>query len=151
MFGQKRDEPSFPRTPLAFLGLIIVIGVFWIITSNRFGPSVPAGSVADVGPQTLAQLTGMGKPGVLELYTSNCPWCTKMEPELAKLEEQYPDTLFVVKMNAEEHRAEAVRYRVQAVPTLIYFDSSGSVKANEPGFRTAAEMAARLKELGLIK
>lgn len=135
---------------MAFMGIIIVIGVFWIITSNRFASS-PADGVADVGPQTLAQLTGMGKPGVLELYTSNCPWCAKMEPELAKVEKQYPNDLFVVKMNAEEYPSEAVKYRVQAVPTLVYFDSSGSVKATEPGYRSAAEVVARLKELGLLK
>jgi len=146
----RRDPPSGPRTLLAFMGIIIVIGVFWIITSNRFASS-PADGVADVGPQTLAQLTGMGKPGVLELYTSNCPWCAKMEPELAKVEKQSPSDLFVVKMNAEEYPSEAVKYRVQAVPTLVYFDSSGSVKATEPGYRSAAEVVARLKELGLLK
>jgi thiol-disulfide isomerase/thioredoxin len=147
----RREGRSGPRTLLAFMGIIIVIGVFWVITSNRFDRLAAEGGVADVGPQTLSQLIKMGKPGVLELYTSNCPWCAKLGPELVKLEEQYPDSLFVVKMNAEEHPSEAVKYRVQAVPTLVYFDSSGNVKASEPGYRTAAEITARLKELGLIQ
>ncbi len=146
----RRDEPSGSRMILAFLGLLIVIGVFWVLTSDRFDKENPANSVADVGPQTLSTLIKMGKPGVLELYTPDCPWCTKLGPELKKLEDANKDRLFVVKMNAEKYPAEAARYQVQAVPTIVYFDASGEVAEIATGYADVAAMTSKLKELKLI-
>jgi thioredoxin-like negative regulator of GroEL len=149
----RRDEPTASRLIWAFVGILVVIGGFWVLTSDRFAPADggPSAEVTDIGPQTLSQMTSLGEPGVLEFYTADCPWCAKLEPELAKLDKQYGDKLFVVKMNAEKYPSEAGKYRVQAVPTLVYFDETGAVKAVVPGYITMAQMVAKVKELGLLE
>ncbi len=137
----------------AFLGLVIVIVGFWAITSNRFASTKPdpGAEIADVGPQTLAQMLSLGKPGVLEFYTANCSYCKKIAPELAKLDKQYGDRLFVVKVNAERYPAEAEKYKIQGVPTLIYFDAAGAQKAAIPGYVTYDEIVKTLKRMKLVE
>ncbi len=138
---------------VAFLGLLVVIGGFWAITSNRFSSAGadPASEIADVGPQTLAQMLSLGKPGILEFYTSNCSWCAKLALELARLNKQYGDRLFVVRMNAEKYPAEAEKYKVQGVPMLIYFDSAGAQKAAIQGYVPLDSIVKALKQLRLIE
>ena len=135
----------------AFLGLLVVIGAFWILTSNRFNSAGTSLEVTDVGPQTLAQLTSMGNPGILEFYTTNCSYCAKIAPELVKVDKLYGDRLFVVKMNAEKYPAEAAKYGLQGVPTLVYFDPAGVPKAVVPGYVTFEDIVTTLKGLKLVE
>ena len=148
-----RDEPTGRRIIWAFLGLLVVVGVFWVRTSNRFNSAGadPAAEITDVGPQTLTQMLSLGKPGVLEFYTANCPYCMKIAPELAELDKQYGDRLFVVKMNAEKYPSEAVKYEVQGVPTLVYFDAAGVPKAVAPGYVTFDTMVKMLRQVKLVE
>ncbi len=113
--------------------------------------SLSGPTVKDIDPEELESLLSGGKPGVLEFYTKGCPFCVKIEPELAKLKDTYGEEVFVVKMNAEIHPQEAAKYEVRGVPTLIFFDSTGHTKRGLAGYRDFAIMSEMLKELEFVK
>ncbi len=145
-----RKEFSGSRTTLAFLGFMIVAIGFWYMTEARFTKPEDDG-LTDIGPNTLEQLTSLGKPGVVEFYITNCIYCAKIAPELKEIEEKYGDVVFVVKMHAEKYPSEAAKYGIQAFPTLVYFDASGTPKAVVTGYVDAPAIEAKLKELDLVR
>lgn len=144
-----RDEVSGRRVLFLMLALALIIVVFWNLSANRF-KKTPVDAIADVGPQTLSQMLVSGKAGILEFYTNACPYCVRMESELARVSSTYGADLFVVKMNSEKHASEAAKYKVTAVPTLIYFDSSGKTLATAVGYRDFEQLVRDLKQLQLI-
>ena len=145
-----RDAVSGRRTAMWMLVLVLIVVVFWQLSSRRFTEAPSGTDVADVGPETLSQMLSLGKAGVLEFYTTSCPYCAKMAPELARLNASYGDKLFVVKMNAEKYVSEAVKYQVEAVPTLVYFDASGKKVNVAVGYKDFNALVQELKRLKLV-
>lgn len=146
----RKDASPLGRM-LAFVGLIIVVALFWQLSVSRFQPEPSEEALADIGPDTLAQLTSMGKPGVVEFYISNCVYCARISQDLAKVEEQYGDAVFVVKLSAEKYPAEAAKYNMPGFPTCVYFDASGVEQAIIIGYEPEATIVARMKELGFVE
>ncbi len=103
---------------------------------------------ADSGQLEIA--LGDGKPGILEFYTTTCPWCKKLEPELAKVNSQLGEKVFVYKMNAVKNTHEARKYQVEVVPTMVIFDFHGRVKDAVVGYKTHQEILEILKSHNLI-
>lgn len=148
--GSDRGAPA-RRYPAMGLGLMLAFLAFWYMWSARLSDkAAQVGHVPDVSPETLAQMISQGKPVVLEFYTSSCPWCAKIEPELANVGETYRDQLFVAKMNAERYGAEASKYRISAVPTLVLFDSMGSPVALAAGYRDSDGIVEILRNYSFI-
>lgn len=135
------------------LGLVLVLtGIsIWYWQSTRRQASSGQGSLEEVDPGTFATLVTQGKPGILEFYTTSCPYCKAIEPELVKINNEHGSKLFVVKMNAEKHTDEAAKYQIPGVPTLIFFDSKGNPQAMAAGYRDAASILDILKNLKILQ
>ena len=138
------------KTVVLMLVLVLIVAVYWQLVSRRTSQGAGA-EVSEVTPAGLSQLLSSGKPGVLEFYTSSCPYCAKMATELARLSSSYGDKIFVVKLNAEKYVTEAVKYQVEAVPTLVYFDAAGRKLQVEAGYRDYKTLVQQLKDLGLVR
>lgn len=106
--------------------------------------------VTDVSPDELSDLLRGGKPGILMFYTTSCPWCTKLLPEMEKAQENFSDHIFVVKMNAEKYPHEAALYNVTGVPTSVLFNSDGEAEAALAGYGPYEDLERILKESGYI-
>ena len=139
------------KTVLLMLVLVLIVAVYWQMVSRRTTGQESGNEVADVTPAGLSQLLSSGKPGVLEFYTSSCPYCAKMATELARLSSSYGDKMFVVKLNAEKYVTEAIKYQVEAVPTLVYFDAAGRKLQVEVGYRDYKTLVQQLKDLGIVR
>lgn len=128
------------------LGMILVFLAFWYLWDARLSKPA-AGGVADVSPEAFAQIASQGKPGILEFYTNSCPWCAKVEPELAKVKASYGEKVFVVKMNAEKYLSEASKHELTGVPTLLFFDAKGAPSVKVSGYRDFSGIVEVLKNL----
>lgn len=147
-----RNEVPGRRTLFLMLTLVVIVLVFWQMAAQRLSKAPSSGAeIAEVGPQTLAQMLSMGKPGILEFYTGSCPSCIKIAPELARVSSTYGAGLFVVRMNAEKYPAEASKYKVEVVPTLVYFGASGTQVAAVPGYMDFDALVKNLKQLKMIE
>lgn len=74
-------------------------------------------------------------PVLADFYSDSCVPCKRLSPILAEIEEEFSDSLKVVKININFDSALAEKYEVLSAPTLILFKNgneaarlSGAVK-----------------------
>ena len=60
-------------------------------------------------------------PVLADFYSDSCVPCKRLSPVLAEVEEEYTDSIKVVKININLDTELAERYEVQAAPTLILY------------------------------
>jgi thioredoxin 1 len=83
---------------------------------------------ARVGAENFAAEVLQSEKAVLaDFYSDSCVPCKRMSPLLAEIEEQFADTLKVVKININFDGELAEKYEVQAAPTLIFFKNGEEV------------------------
>lgn len=111
------------------------------------GKLIP-GQVADIDESTLEQeLNGgdsMSTPLLLDVYATWCGPCKMMVPELNGAAEELQSTVRVAKMDSDQNPNWSAKLKVQALPTVILFDSKGKEIKRVEG----ALMKDALVELG---
>jgi len=103
----------------------------------------------DLTSISLEQALSSGKPTLTEFGSDTCVPCKQMKPILEELAVEYKDSLNIVIIEIYEHRDLANQYQIMAIPTQIFFDSSGQEIARHIGFWPKEEIIAQLKEMGL--
>ena len=99
----------------------------------------------------LAQANKAGRILLVDFYGGWCPWCVKMDQTLADsevkaiLEKQF----FYCKLDVgrfDKHADCLKQYKVEGIPYLIAFDSTGAILAQQDGYMKAADFKAFLKK-----
>lgn len=140
------------RTVLAVIALLILVAAAFFVTGYFRSRGAKTGtSLPDIDSVQLQSFLAGGKPGVVEFYTITCPWCTLLEPELVKVNAEYGGELFVAKMNAQKYYAESAAYSVRVVPTMVFFNESGSVESTVEGFMEAQDIIELIKGMGITR
>ena len=93
----------------------------------------------------LEQALSSGKPTLAEFGSNTCIPCKQMKPILEELAIEYEDKLNVVIVEVYEHRDLANQYQIMAIPTQIFFDSSGKETTRHMGFWPKEEIITQLK------
>lgn len=89
-----------------------------------------------------------GLPRLLELGADKCVPCKMMAPILKELEEQYAGRMEVQFIDVWKNREKASEYRVQMIPTQIFFDEKGNELYRHRGFIAKEDILAKWRELG---
>lgn len=98
--------------------------------------------------------TPQGEYALLDLGSTNCSPCIKLQPVLAELREEYGETIDVVFFdisNTQEGAALANGYRVNIMPTLLFVNKNGKEIKRIVGFHTREQIEEIFKELGWIQ
>jgi thioredoxin 1 len=124
-------DPSARAGPLGrtsrhwrFLWSALVVGVAaaaagaWI--SLRSADAAPA-PTDDIVVQALRK----GKPTVVEFGANVCATCRDMKPVLAQLARDYGHRIEVIDVDLIKRRAYIAGYRIQLMPTQVFFDARG--------------------------
>jgi thioredoxin 1 len=77
---------------------------------------------------------GSGRPTVADLGARTCIPCKKMAPILAELERELKGKGNVLFSDVREDGDLAEKYRIQMIPTQIFFDSKGKEVKRHMGF-----------------
>jgi len=97
----------------------------------------------------LEQALSSGTPTLAEFGRGICIPCKMMKPILEELAIEYEDKLNVVIVEIDEHRDLTNQYGIMAIPTQIFFDSSGKEVTRHMGFWPKEEIIAQLKKMGV--
>ena len=108
-----------------------------------------SGSPPDRSSIPLTQVLGNGKPTLAEFGSSTCIPCKEMKPILEELAKEYEEKLNVVIVEVYEQLDLAREYQIMAIPTQIFFDSSGKEITRHMGFWAKEEISAQLKKMGI--
>jgi thioredoxin 1 len=95
--------------------------------------------------QTLAS----GKPAVIDLGARHCIPCKKMAPILETLSNEYRGRASVLFIDVNEDQAAALKFRIQMIPTQIFFDVKGKEVKRHVGFMEKGDILKELKAAGL--
>ena len=83
------------------------------------------------------------KTVLIDFYAAWCNPCKMLAPVVEKLAEQYEGKATVGKVDIDEERALAMRYRVMSIPTVLVF-KNGELVTGCVGLRPKSELLALL-------
>jgi thioredoxin 1 len=145
------------------VALIVAVGAIVIVKNGGIpsccSPSVlfeqPPQSVsqpatAETPPTKADDKTSAPLPRLVDLGAGKCIPCKMMAPILKELKEQYKGRLDVVFIDVWEKPAEAKKYRIDIIPTQIFYDASGKELFRHEGFFSKEEILSKWKELGVM-
>ena len=122
--------------------LVAVLAALMIATAAH--AELPSSSDAVIR----AALTS-GKPTVADFGARTCIPCKKMAPLLEELNLELKGRANVLFTDVWATQALAKQYRVQMIPTQIFFDTSGKEIKRHMGFMDKNDILKELKAAGL--
>ncbi|MFW6109948.1 MAG: thioredoxin [Patescibacteria group bacterium] len=75
------------------------------------------------------------KPVLVDFWAPWCRPCLILSPMIEELEEELEGKVLVAKLNVDENRETAMRYRIQGIPTVLVF-KDGKLRQRLVGVRS---------------
>lgn len=127
----------------AVLGLAVAAGVTSYVLIER--ATAPDTGVAIAAESDVVQRAlRLGKPAVVEFGANACASCREMKPVLEAVEREHGERVTVVNVDILKARSYIARYRIQLMPTQVFFDAQGREIGRNMGKISAGEILAQL-------
>jgi thioredoxin-like negative regulator of GroEL len=95
----------------------------------------------------------VGIPSVVSFSTGNCPACLEQKKVFTELRGALAGKARFLSVNVvadrPENRQAIQEFRIQYVPTIVFFDSTGQAVDVHVGYLTADQLRTRLREMGV--
>ena len=92
------------------------------------------------------EISDKDKLVIADFYSDSCIPCKRMSPLMAEIEEEYADSVKLVKLNINFDAETAEKYDVTAVPTLVFF-KNGEEQTRIVGAVKKSELVDTIKSL----
>jgi thioredoxin 1 len=93
-------------------------------------------------------LTG-GKPVLVDFGANSCIPCRQMRPLLKEVSKEHSEKAKVLVIDVSKYQNLAREYKIQLIPTLVFFDSKGKEAFRHVGPLDKEKIVAKLKEIGM--
>lgn len=90
-----------------------------------------------------------GTVTMIDLGAKSCIPCKMMTPILEKLEKSYKGRADIIFIDVRENQSQGERFRIQFIPTQIFFDKTGQEVYRHVGFMNESDIVAQLKKIGV--
>jgi len=122
--------------------LAVAVGIVVYVRTMHHAPVEPA-------PTDAGRTADQRLPRLLDLGSKTCIPCKLMAPILDDLRKEYAGRMEVGFIDVAE-RPEAVKtYRIEGIPTQIFYDASGKERHRHWGFMSKEDILATWQELGV--
>jgi len=98
---------------------------------------------------TVNSVLASGKPAVIDLGARTCIPCKKMAPILESMSNDFRGKASVLFIDVHDDQKAANRFKVQMIPTQIFFDAKGKEVKRHIGFMDKPDIIKELKAAGL--
>lgn len=168
-FILRRRYPAKGLLTPVIAGLSVWAGLSWVTLSLQQATDQPLPDLvlADLNGRPVSLAEYRGQPVVLNLWASWCPPCRREMPVLAEAQQNYPHVHFVF-ANQGEDTATVRRFlstqtlelrnvlsdpggqagrhfRAPGLPTTLFFDADGQLRASHMGELTRAVLGDQLR------
>jgi thioredoxin 1 len=92
---------------------------------------------------------GSGRPTVVDFGARSCRPCKKMAPILSELESELKGRGNVLFVDVREDWNLANQYRIQMIPTQVFYNAKGNEVKRHMGFMDKADILKEMKAAGL--
>jgi len=92
------------------------------------------------------EVINSSQPVVVDLWAEWCMPCRMIAPIIEELAQEYNGKVKFGKLNVDENRNIAVRYSIQAIPTLLIF-KDGQLVQKLVGLRSKADLEREIDSL----
>ena len=128
---------------VAVLGLALAAGaISYVLMERATAPAPDVQYVAEV--DEVQKALRLGKPAVVEFGANACASCREMKPVLESLEREHGERISVLNIDIVKTRGYISRYKIQLMPTQVFFDAQGREIGRNMGKVSAGEILARL-------
>ncbi|HPO14405.1 MAG TPA: thioredoxin family protein [Candidatus Hydrogenedentes bacterium] len=133
----------------AFIVIVLVAAVCGVLyaKSRKSEPATPVDNTAPSPALNTASSTGL--PRLVDLGATKCIPCKMMAPILEELKKTYTGKFEVVFIDVWEKPDEAKQYKINLIPTQIFYDASGKERFRHEGFFSREDILSKWKELGI--
>jgi len=104
---------------------------------------------AEQGKESLPEVPAKGMVTMVDLGAKKCIPCKMMAPILEELKQEYKGKAAIVFIDVWEHREQARKYGIRAIPTQIFFDKSGKEIFRHVGFMSEEAITRQLERMGV--
>lgn len=127
----------------AVLGLAAAAGTIgYVLTEHVAAPAPNVQYVREV--DDVQKTLRLGKPTVVEFGAGACASCREMKPILEALEREHGERISVLNIDILKARDYILRYKIQLMPTQVFFDARGREIGRNLGKISAEEILAQL-------
>ena len=90
-----------------------------------------------------------GKPVLVDFGANSCIPCRQLRPILREVDKEYTGRARTLVIDVYKYQNLAREYKVQLIPTLVFFDSKGKEVFRHVGVLEKEKIVAKLKEIGI--
>ncbi len=90
-----------------------------------------------------------GRPVLVDFGSNSCIPCRQLRPILQEIRKEQAGKLEVLVIDVYKNQNLSGEYRIQVIPTLVFFDSTGKEMFRQQGFMPKATLMEQLKKIGV--
>ncbi|MFC2034188.1 thioredoxin family protein [Chloroflexota bacterium] len=135
--------------------LVMMVLLFLLAISCQTSNSVTeqldtvSSSEYDTVSTPLESALNSGLPTLAEFGRGVCIPCKAMKPILEEVSVEYQGKLIVVIVEIDDYMDETRQFGIMAIPTQIFFDSTGKEITRHMGFLSKEEIINQLGNMGI--
>ena len=107
----------------------LLVALICLLTPTYAFAELPSGNEA-----AIQAALASGRPTLVDFGARSCIPCKKMAPILEQLEKEYRGRANVIFVDVWKDNKIGGQYRVQMIPTQIFFDAKGKESGRHIGF-----------------
>jgi thioredoxin 1 len=130
--------PRTVRMRMGFYVVAVAVVMFGISAAASADPAIDFNTLPVKGMVTM-----------IDLGAKKCIPCKMMAPILEKMEKRYEGRAAIVFIDVWEHRNQASRFGIRAIPTQIFYNAEGKEISRHVGFMSEADIVKTLGRLGV--
>jgi thioredoxin 1 len=148
---RKAGAGAMNKTKKIAIITVLAVAVVAVIAARQSNsrPSTETGSAEQPAFVHPGELTGTGRPVLIDLGAGTCIPCKMMAPILADLKAEYAGAMDVHFLDVHENPDLITLYGIRVIPTQIFYDALGKEMFRHEGFLSKGDILTKWKELGV--
>jgi len=108
-------------------------------------------ALENIRAEEFKNLPAKGMVTMIDLGAKKCIPCKMMAPIMEKLKSVYKGkaSIVFIFIDVWEHRDQAYKFEIRAIPTQIFYDKNGKEVFRHVGFMPEKEIVAQLEKMGV--